>query len=190
MVALNTPQGNFNFVAKDFKLLGVDNKYYTLSDCCGKNGLIIMFICNHCPYVQSIVTNLVSDIDLLKKDYQVNAVAIMPNDTSEYPEDSYENMVRFAKKNKFTFPYLIDDKQEVAKKYGAVCTPDFFFFFSNLNLCYRGRFNDRGKEKVQSDEVGSSDLFQAMKFISETGHSPVDQKPSIGCSIKWSNSAG
>ena len=94
------------------------------------------------------------------------------------------------KKNKFTFPYLIDDKQEVAKKYGAVCTPDFFGFNSNLNLCYRGRFNDRGKEKVQSDEVGSSDLFQAMKFISETGHSPVDQKPSIGCSIKWSNSAG
>ncbi|WP_265021647.1 thioredoxin family protein [Wolbachia endosymbiont (group A) of Icerya purchasi] len=190
MVALNTPKVDFSFTAKDFNLLGVDNKYYALSDCCGKNGLIIMFICNHCPYVQSIISNLVSDVDQLKKDYQVNTIAIMPNDVNEYPEDSFKNMINFAKENKFTFPYLIDSTQKIAKEYGAVCTPDFFGFNSNLNLSYRGRFNDTKKEKVQSYEVGSSDLFQAMKFIAETGNSPIDQKSSIGCSIKWSNSTG
>lgn len=190
MVALNTPKVDFSFTAKDFNLLGVDNKYYALSDCCGKNGLIIMFICNHCPYVQSIISNLVSDVDQLKKDYQVNTIAIMPNDVNEYPEDSFENMINFAKENKFIFPYLIDSTQKIAKEYGAVCTPDFFGFNSNLNLCYRGRFNDTKKEKVQSYEVGSSDLFQAMKFIAETGNSPIDQESSIGCSIKWSNSTG
>ncbi|APR98377.1 thioredoxin family protein [Wolbachia endosymbiont of Folsomia candida] len=190
MVALNTPKVDFDFIAKDFNLLGVDNKHYTLSECCGENGLIVMFICNHCPYVQSIISNLVSDIDLLKKDHQVNAVAIMPNDVNEYPEDSLENMINFAKKNKFTFPYLIDSTQEVAREYGAVCTPDFFGFNSNLNLCYRGRFNDAKKERIPGYEVGSSDLFQAMKFVAETGTCPSDQKSSIGCSIKWSNPTG
>ncbi|WP_341808064.1 thioredoxin family protein [Wolbachia endosymbiont (group E) of Neria commutata] len=190
MVALNTPKVDFNFTAKDFNLLGVDNKYHTLSDCRGKNGLIVMFICNHCPYVQSIIDNLVKDVELLKKNYQVNAVAIMPNDVNEYPEDAFENMINFAKENKFAFPYLIDSMQEIAKEYGAVCTPDFFGFNSNLNLCYRGRFNDAKKEKVHSYEVGSSDLFQAMKFVAETGSCPAEQKSSIGCSIKWSSSAG
>lgn len=190
MVALDTPKIDLDFTAKNFNLLGVDNKYYTLSDCYGENGLIVMFICNHCPYVQSIISNLVSDVNLLKKDYQVNTVAIMPNDVNEYPEDSFENMINFAKENKFTFPYLIDNNQEVAKEYGAVCTPDFFGFNSKLALCYRGRFNNTKKEKVQNYEVGSSNLFQAMKFIAETSNPPVDQKSSIGCSIKWSNSTG
>lgn len=190
MVALNPPQGDFNFTAKNFRLLGIDNKHYTLRDCYGENGLIVMFICNHCPYVQSIISNLVKDVDLLKKDYKVNTVAIMPNDVNEYPEDSFENMINFAEENKFEFPYLIDTTQEVAKEYGAVCTPDFFGFNSGLKLCYRGRFNDAKKERVQNYEVGSSDLFQAMKFIAETGSCPVEQKSSIGCSIKWSNSAG
>lgn len=188
MIALNTPEVDLDFIARGFNLLGVDNKYYTLSDCCGKNGLIVMFICNHCPYVQLIVSNLVSDVDLLKKDYQVNTVAIMPNDINEYPEDSFENMINFAKENKFKFPYLIDSKQEVAKEYGAVCTPDFFGFNANLNLRYRGRFNDA--KKAQSYKIGNSDLFQAMKFVAKTGNSPADQKSSIGCSIKWSNSTG
>ncbi|WP_168464759.1 thioredoxin family protein [Wolbachia endosymbiont of Ctenocephalides felis wCfeT] len=190
MVALNTPQVDFDFTAKDFNLLGIDNKYYSLNDCRGKNGLIVMFICNHCPYVQSIISNLVIDIDLLRKNHQVNTVAIMPNDISEYPEDSFENMVNFAKENKFTFPYLIDSTQKVAKEYGAVCTPDFFGFNSNLNLCYRGRFNDAKKEKIQGYEAGSSDLFQAMKFIAETDNFPAEQKSSIGCSIKWFKSTG
>ncbi|QKX02549.1 thioredoxin family protein [Wolbachia endosymbiont of Dirofilaria (Dirofilaria) immitis] len=190
MTALNTPKVDLNFTAKSFNLLGIDNKYYTLNDCRGKNGLIIMFICNHCPYVQSIISDLVSDVDLLKKGYQVNTVAIMPNDTNKYPEDSFENMINFAKKNKFTFPYLIDSTQEVAKEYGAVCTPDFFGLNANLKLCYRGRFNDTKKEKVQNYKTGSSDLFQAMKFIAETSNPPVNQKPSIGCSIKWSDSRG
>ncbi|NUY39773.1 redoxin domain-containing protein [Wolbachia endosymbiont of Litomosoides brasiliensis] len=190
MVTLNTPKVDFDFTAKDFNLLGVDNKYYTLSDCYGKNGLIVMFICNHCPYVQSIISNLISDVNLLKKNYQISVIAIMPNDVNEYSEDSFKNMIDFAKENKFTFPYLIDSKQEVAKEYGAVCTPDFFGFNANLNLCYRGRFNNAKKEKIQNYEIGSSDLFQAMKFIAETGNPPVDQKPSIGCSIKWSNSTG
>lgn len=190
MVALNTPQGDFNFVAKDFSLLGTDNKRYTLNECRGEKGLIVMFICNHCPYVQSIISSLVVDIDLLKKNYQINAVAIMPNDVTEYPEDSYENMICFAKENKFTFPYLIDETQKVAKEYGALCTPDFFGFNFNLKLCYRGRFNDAKKDKSHSSLAGDSDLFKAMKFIAETGKPPIDQKSSIGCSIKWSNSEG
>ncbi|MGL9732469.1 MAG: thioredoxin family protein [Wolbachia sp.] len=187
MVALNIPKVNFDFIAKDFNLLGVDNKHYTLSDCCGKNGLIVMFICNHCPYVRSIITNLVSDVNLLKKDYQISTVAIMSNDVNKYPEDSFENMINFAKENKFKFLYLIDNTQEVAKEYGAVCTPDFFGFNANLKLCYRGRFNDTKKEKTQNYEIGSSDLFQAMKFVAKTGNPPIDQKSSIGCSIKWSD---
>lgn len=190
MVALNTTQGNFGFIAKDFDLLGVDNEYYNLDKCSGKNGLIVMFICNHCPYVQSIISNLVSVIDLLKKDYQVNTVAIMPNDVIEYPEDSYENMVNFARENKFTFPYLIDSAQEVAKEYGAICTPDFFGFNSSLNLCYRGRFNDAKKDKSYNSVAQDSDLFQAMKFVAETGNPPDNQASSVGCSIKWSNSKG
>lgn len=185
MVALNTPQGDFDFTAKEFNLLSVNGQYYNLSSCRGKNGLIIMFICNHCPYVKSIINDLVNDLNLLKETYQVNTVAIMPNDVNEYPEDSYENMIQFAKKNNFTFPYLIDDKQEVAKEYGAICTPDFFGFNSSLKLCYRGRFNENKKEKVTSHEVGKSDLFQAMKFTAETNRPSANQKPSIGCSIKW-----
>lgn len=190
MVTLDTPKIDLDFTAKNFNLLGVDNKYYTLSDCYGENGLIVMFICNHCPYVQSIISNLVSDVNLLKEDYQVNTVAIMPNDVNKYPEDSFENMINFAKKNKFTFPYLIDSNQEVAKEYGAVCTPDLFGFNVDLKLRYRGRFNNAKKEKVQNYEIGSSDLFQAMKFIAKTSNPPIDQKSSIGCSIKWSNSTG
>jgi peroxiredoxin len=187
MVALNTPECNFNFTARDFNLLSTNNKYYTLNACSGKNGLIVMFICNHCPYVQSIITSLVNDINLLQKDYQVNAVAIMPNDIDQYPEDSYSNMVNFAKENNFTFPYLIDTTQKTAREYGAVCTPDFFGFNAQLKLRYRGRFDNSTKDKTTSYELGSSDLFKAMKFIAETGNSPADQKPSIGCSIKWSN---
>ncbi|QKX01521.1 redoxin domain-containing protein [Wolbachia endosymbiont of Cruorifilaria tuberocauda] len=187
MIALNTPKVNLGFTAKDFNLLGVNNKYYTLNDCRGKNGLIVMFICNHCPYVKSIISNLVSDIDLLEKDYQVNTVAVMPNDVSQYPEDSFKNMINFAKKNKFSFPYLIDSTQKVAREYEAICTPDFFGFNADLNLCYRGRFYDVKKEKSQNYKIGSSDLFKAMKFIAETGKSPDNQKSSIGCSIKWFN---
>ncbi|OEY86377.1 alkyl hydroperoxide reductase [Wolbachia pipientis] len=187
MTALNTPRVNCISTAKEFNLLGVDSKYYTLKDCCGKNGLVVMFICNHCPYVQSIISNLVSDVNLLQRDYQVNAVAIMPNDVVAYPEDSYENMIDFAKENKFIFPYLIDSTQKTAREYGAVCTPDFFGFNSQLNLCYRGRFDGSKKDKLQFYKTGSSDLFKAMKFIADTGNPPADQEPSIGCSIKWSS---
>ncbi len=187
MVALNTPKGDLSFTAKDFNLLNINNKYYTLKDCRGKNGLIVMFICNHCPYVQSIINNLVSDINVLQKDYQVNAVAIMPNNVDQYPEDSYKNMVDFAQENNFTFPYLIDTTQKTAREYGAVCTPDFFGFNSQLSLRYRGRFDNSKKDRSESYELGNSDLFKAMKFIAETSNSPKNQKPSIGCSIKWSS---
>ncbi|WFW29882.1 MAG: thioredoxin family protein [Wolbachia endosymbiont of Menacanthus eurysternus] len=187
MVALNTPKGDFGFIAKDFNLLCVDNKFYTLDNCREKNGLIVMFICNHCPYVQSIIEDLVNDINLLKINYQIGAVAIMPNDTNEYPEDSFQEMIIFAKRYKFTFPYLIDSTQKIAKEYGAVCTPDFFGFNSDLKLRYRGRFNEIKKEKTQKYKSGSSDLFQAVKYIAKTGNSPTNQKPSIGCSIKWSS---
>ncbi|UWI83265.1 thioredoxin family protein [Wolbachia endosymbiont of Howardula sp.] len=187
MVALDAPKADFTFVAQDFNLLGVDGKHHTLNDCSGVNGLIVMFICNHCPYVLSIIQDIVKDVELLRQEYQVNSVAIMSNDIQLYPEDSFINMITFAHKNNFTFPYLIDSTQKIARAYSAVCTPDFFGFNSYLKLCYRGRFNETSKEKEHNYIVGSSELFKAMKLIAETNHAPLIQTSSIGCSIKWSH---
>ncbi len=184
MVALNTPDLDTNFSAQDFNLLGVDGKYYSLNYFRSFKGLIVMFICNHCPYVKAIISRLVYDIDELKEKHNVGAVAIMPNDTEAYPEDSYENMVLFAKKYKFNFPYLIDSTQEIARKYDAVCTPDFFGFNSELKLCYRGCF-DKSGISITDNAQKDRDLFNAMLYITATGKPPEKQKSSIGCSIKW-----
>lgn len=182
MVSLQTPVCDFGWPAPDFKLRGVDGKYYSLADVRGPNGTLVMFICNHCPYVKAIRPRLVRDLKELKA-MGVNAVGIMSNDPGDYPEDGFEHMQAVAKEFDFPFPYVIDETQEIAKAYGAVCTPDFFGFNGNFELQYRGRFDESRKETAP--EGVRRDLFEAMKQVAETGRGPREQVPSIGCSIKW-----
>ena len=182
MVLTKTPICNFEEKAHDFNLKGVDNKFYRLEDCIGNNGIIIMFICNHCPYVKAIIKELVEDINELKKS-GIQTVAIMSNDTKNYPEDSFENMLSFSKLHEFSFPYLFDQTQEVAKKFGAVCTPDFFGYNKNIKLQYRGRFKEL--RELTPVKKGESDLKLAMKMISKSQNGPKEQVPSMGCNIKW-----
>ncbi len=182
MVLTKTPICNFGQKAENFSLKGVDGKLYKLENCIGKNGTIIMFICNHCPYVKAIIKNLTEDINLLKQ-VDISTIAIMSNDTKNYTEDSFENMKIFSKLNNFTFPYLIDETQEIAKKFGAVCTPDFFGYNRNLELQYRGRF--RELKNLKPVLGGKSDLVSAMELVAKTQKGPIDQIPSMGCNIKW-----
>jgi len=182
MVSLQTPVCDFGWPAPDFKLRGVDGKYYRLADVRGPNGTLVMFICNHCPYVKAIRPRLVRDLKELKA-MGVNAIGIMSNDPTDYPEDGFEHMQAVAKEFDFPFPYVIDETQEVAKAYGAVCTPDFFGYNGNLELQYRGRFDESRKETAP--EGVRRDLFEAMKQVAETGKGPQEQVPSMGCSIKW-----
>ena len=182
MVLTKTPICNFGEKTKSFELKGIDDQLHKLEDHIGKNGLLIMFICNHCPYVKAIIRDIVEDCKNLKKE-GVNSIAIMSNDTKEYPEDSFENMKIFSKKFNFSFPYLIDDTQEIAKKYGAVCTPDFFGYNSKLELQYRGRI--RELKDLKPINSGESDLSRAMRLIIKTGKGPKEQIPSMGCNIKW-----
>lgn len=182
MVSLETPVCDFGLAAIDFDLPGVDGRNWTLQDCKGENGLLVMFICNHCPYVKAIRDRIVRDTNELKK-HGINAVAIMSNDPADYPEDSFDNMKRIANEFKFPFPYLIDETQEVAKAYGAVCTPDFFGYNGQLELQYRGRLDASRKETATGNV--RRDLFEAMKQVAETGRGPEEQIASMGCSIKW-----
>ena len=182
MVSLNTPLCDFGWKAQPFNLLGVDGETWTLDKVRGKNGLLIMFICNHCPYVKAITKELVEDCKQLKK-IGINSIAICSNDFVNYPEDSFDNMIKFSNNNQFSFPYLHDDTQEVAKSYGAVCTPDFFGYNKNLELQYRGRL--RELKNLVPVRSGDSDLLKAMKQIAETGIGPESQTPSAGCGIKW-----
>ena len=182
MVLTKTPICNFGEKTKSFELKGIDDQLHKLEDHIGKNGLLIMFICNHCPYVKAIIRDIVEDCKNLKKE-GVNSIAIMSNDTKEYTEDSFENMKIFSKKFNFSFPYLIDRTQEIAKEYGAVCTPDFFGYNSKLELQYRGR--SRGLKDLKPINSGESDLSKAMRLIIKTGKGPKEQIPSMGCNIKW-----
>ena len=183
MALTKTPVCDFGKKAEDFKLKSINNKMISLNDIKGDKATLIMFICNHCPYVKAIIRDLANDCNILKKD-GINTVAIMSNDTKNYPEDSFDNMIQFAKDNKFgDLNYLIDETQEVAKKYGAVCTPDFFGYNKNLELQYRGRL--RKLKNLIPVRSGESDLLKAMKQISETGKGPESQIPSAGCGIKW-----
>ena len=184
MVLTKTPICNFGEKPHSFSLKGVDDKIYKLEDCLGDKGTVIMFICNHCPYVKAIIKNIVDDSNNLKN-LGVNAIAIMSNDTKNYPDDSFDKMKDFAKDNKFNFPYVIDETQEIAKKFGAVCTPDFFGYNGNNELQYRGRIRELKELKPVSDD--ESDLFKAMKLIAQTGKGPKNQIPSMGCNIKWFN---
>ena len=182
MVSLETPVCDFDLPAIDFSLPGTDGKIWTLEDCRGENGLLVMFICNHCPYVKAILDRLVRDTNELKK-MGINTVAIMSNDVADYEEDSFDNMKEVAQDNEFTFPYLFDETQQTAQKYGAVCTPDFFGYNKDLQLQYRGRLDASRKEAAATD--ARRDLFEAMKQVAETGRGPQQQIPSMGCSIKW-----
>ena len=185
MTLTKTPICEFGKKADDFKLKSTNKQILTLKDIKGTSGTLIMFICNHCPYVKAIIKELVEDCKNLKK-IGINSVAIMSNDTKSYPEDSFENMIKFAEENHFdNLDYLIDDTQEVAKKYGAVCTPDFFGYNQNLELQYRGRI--RELKNLKPIVNGDSDLKLAMTMIAETQKGPSKQIPSMGCNIKWFN---
>lgn len=181
MVRIETPVCDFGQAAPDFSLPGTDGNNYRLRDVRGPNGLLVMFICNHCPYVQAIRDRIIRDAHDLKT-HGIHTVAIMSNDPSDYPEDSFENMQKVAQTLKFPFPYLYDETQEVAKAYGAVCTPDFFGYNKDLKLQYRGRLDESRKEPVPD---ARRDLFEAMKQVAQTGNGPKEQIPSMGCSIKW-----
>lgn len=182
MVSTTTPVCNFGWKAVDFDLPGVDGKRHTLASARGPNGLLVMFICNHCPYVKAVIDRIVRDTRELAT-LGIGSIAIMSNDPTDYPEDSWDNMVRMARDKQIPFPYVLDETQEVAKAYGAVCTPDFFGFNSQLELQYRGRLDESRKETAP--EGVRRDLFEAMKQIAATGQGPREQIPSIGCSIKW-----
>jgi len=182
MASTETPVCDFGLPAPDFALPGVDGKTWTRDQCKGEHGLLVMFICNHCPYVKAVRDRIVRDTRELEK-LGIGCVAIMSNDTADYPEDSFDNMKRVAEAFDFPFPYLLDETQEIAQAYGAVCTPDFFGYDADLGLQYRGRLDASRKEAAAPDV--RRDLFEAMKQVAETGSGPADQIPSIGCSIKW-----
>ena len=182
MTLTQTPICNFGEKAKDFNLKSIENKQISLNDVAGKNGTLVMFICNHCPYVKAIIKDLVDDVKYLES-LGIKSVAIMSNDVKNYPEDSFENMIAFSKENNFSFPYLHDEMQDVAKIYDAVCTPDFFAYNGNLELQYRGRIKQL--KDLKPINSGESELFKALKLISKTGKGPEEQHPSMGCNIKW-----
>ena len=185
MALTKTPVCDFGKKAEDFKLKSINNKFVSLEKIKGKNGTLIMFICNHCPYVKAIIKDLVEDCKDLRNE-GINSVAIMSNDTKNYPDDSFNKMIEFSKYNQFgDLDYLIDETQEIAKKYGAVCTPDFFGYNKNLELQYRGRIRELKSLKPVRD--GDSDLKTAMKMIAKTQKGPDEQIPSMGCNIKWFN---
>lgn len=181
MVRLETPVCDFGAPAPDFSLPGVDGKLWTLDTARGPKGLLVMFICNHCPYVQAVRSRIVRDAKELQT-LGISTIAIMSNDPIEYPEDSFDNMKMAAQEFGFTFPYVIDESQDVAKRYGAVCTPDFFGYNADLKLQYRGRLDESRKETAPN---ARRDLFEAMKLVATTGNGPREQIPSMGCSIKW-----
>lgn len=182
MASINPPVCDFGWHAPDFNLQNVDGQWLSRNEAMGERGLLVMFICNHCPYVKAILPRLIADVRALQAE-GINTVAIMSNDPSDYPEDSAEQMQKIATDMAFPFPYLLDATQQVAKAYGAVCTPDFFGFNRQGELQYRGRFDESRKETAPNS---TRDLFYAMQQIAHTGQGPQTQIASIGCSIKWS----
>ena len=181
MALTRPPVCDFGWKAPDFALKGIDGKTYALKDVRGPKGTLVVFICNHCPYVKAIVDRLSHEARELQA-LGIGVIAIMPNDTKSYPEDSFDNMKLFAKQHDFSFPYVIDETQGVARAYDAVATPDFFGFNAKDELQYRGRLDESGMRLVKG---ARRELYEAMKQVAETGHGPEDQTPSMGCSIKW-----
>ena len=184
-MAAETPICNFGEPAKDFDLPGTGGRRYTLQDVRGENGLLVMFICNHCPYVKAVLDRIIRDARELKG-HGIGVVAISANDPGDYPEDGFDNMKRVAEAKGFPFPYLFDESQEVARAYGAVCTPDFFGYDKDLGLQYRGRLD---ASKAQPVPDARRELFDAMVRVAKTGEGPKEQIPSMGCSIKWKRAA-
>ena len=185
MVSLQTSVCDFGWKAVDFDLPGVDGKRHSLASARGPNGLLVMFICNHCPYVKAVIERIVRDCGELAG-HGIGSIAIMSNDPDDYPEDSFDNMRRVAQAENFPFPYVFDQTQEVAKAYRAVCTPDFFGFNAKLELQYRGRLDASRREPIAG---APRELYEAMLQIAKTGLGPREQTPSVGCSIKWRHAA-
>ena len=179
---VNAPNDNLDMLAPSFNLINIDNEFISLDQARGDNGTVIAFICNHCPYVKAVIKEIVQDVKDLEK-FGIKSVAIMSNDVKNYPDDSFEKMAIFSKDNNFSFPYVIDETQEIAKNYGAVCTPDFFGYNKKLELQYRGRI--RELKNLKPVDTGISELKEAMKLISETSKGPKKQQSSMGCNIKW-----
>ena len=173
--------GKLGWKAEPFDLIGVDGRRHTLESVRGRNGVLVVFICNHCPYVKAVIDKIVRDAGDLSA-FEIGSIAIMTNDPSDYPEDSFENMKRFAVRHGMTFPYVLDDTQDIGRAYRAVCTPDFFGFNSRLELAYRGRLDASGRS---SDPAAPRELYDAMVEVARTGRGPDIQNPSVGCSIKW-----
>ncbi|OWY06622.1 MULTISPECIES: thioredoxin family protein [Thioclava] len=181
-MAVTPPVCDFGWKAPGFTLPGTDGKQYSFDDIRGPKGTLVMFICNHCPYVQSILDRILRDAAELQK-AGIGVVAISANDVDEYPQDSFENMAKLAEEKGFPFPYLYDETQAVAKAYGAACTPDFFGFNAEDGLQYRGRLDASTKQAAAVD--AKRELYEGMMLVAETGEGPRDQIPSMGCSIKW-----
>jgi peroxiredoxin len=181
MVSLATPPGQLGWRATAFDLPGTDGRRHTLESVKGANGVVVVFICNHCPYVKAVVAKMVRDMKELAL-HGVGSVAIMSNDAVAYPDDSFDNMKAFASRHAFPFPYVLDETQDVGRSYGAVCTPDFFGFDRDLKLAYRGRLDASGRS---DDPTASRELFDAMMEVARSAKAPAVQHPAVGCSIKW-----
>jgi peroxiredoxin len=186
MVSQKTPPGQVGWQAAPFDLPGTDGKRHTLDSVRGTNGTVVMFICNHCPYVKAVVDKIVRDMRDLAT-HGVGSIAVMSNDPADYPDDSFANMKAVAASHGFPFPYVIDETQDVARTYRAVCTPDFFGFDRNDKLAYRGRLDASGRSP---DPAARRELFDAMVGVAQTGKAPATQNPSVGCSIKWRREPG
>ena len=181
-MASTPPICDFGWKARDFSLPATDGRTYGLSSLRGPKGTLIVFICNHCPYVKGAIERIVAACGELNH-HGVKSVAICSNDAVAYPEDSFEEMRHFAKAHRFPFPYLHDESQDVARAYGAVCTPDFFGYNKHLELQYRGRVDAGGRNAPPAG--ARRELYEAMLEIAKTGHGPKEQMASVGCSIKW-----
>ncbi|MTJ04361.1 MAG: thioredoxin family protein [Sediminimonas qiaohouensis] len=181
-MAVTPPVCDFDWPAPDFTLPGTDGRSYGLADIAGKNGTLIMFICNHCPYVLAVLESIIRDARELQ-DHGVGVAAICANDANTHPDDSFDNMKTLAEARGFPFPYLHDESQTVAQAYGAACTPDFFGFNADLGLQYRGRLDASGRNPAPAD--APRELYEAMVQVAQTGRGPAEQTPSMGCSIKW-----
>jgi len=180
-MAETPPLCDFGWKARDFALKGIDGRTYALADLAGPKGTLIVFMCNHCPYVRAIAGRLAEEARALAE-LGIGVAGINANDAERYPDDSFENMKGFAAEHGFTFPYLVDETQDTARAYGAVCTPDFFGFNKDLELQYRGRLDESRRELVPG---ARRELYEAMKQVAETGRGPEEQIASMGCSIKW-----
>lgn len=182
MVALNPPICDFGRAAPNFDLPGTDGLHHTLASCRGAKGLLVIFMCNHCPFVKAVIDRIVRDTRELAK-HGIGSVAIMSNDVTVYPEDDPKIMRQWAQEMNFPFPYLYDETQSVAHAFGAVCTPDYFGYNADLKLQYRGRLDASGRNPAALD--APRELFAAMLAIAQSGNGPALQMPAIGCSIKW-----